>query len=84
MATAEPNEGPKNSVGFQGTAPIDRSASGLNYQKYQMETTARGVNGVARRTTVEPSTLFSHPMSSGQFGGGNNAKAATFSSPEEE
>lgn len=78
------NEGPKNAGGFQGTQPIDRSASGLQYQSYQMETTARGVNGVARRVAPPASAMFS--MSGAQNGGGHakSTAAAVSSGPEQE
>jgi hypothetical protein len=72
---------------FPGRENIDRSASGLQYQKYKQETTATGqALGVGIRTVVHPSALFSHPpMSGGQFGGGHAKSVANFTdtSPEE-
>lgn len=57
---------------------VDRSASGLQFQKYQMGLTASGAAlGVGRRVATDPGSQFSHPpMSGAQFGGGSNARAS--------
>jgi hypothetical protein len=60
---------------FPQTAPVDRSAAGISYQHYQVDALARGTNnGVGTRVAPSPDSLFSHPLSEGQFGGGTNAK----------
>lgn len=69
---------------FPAQAEQDRSAAGLQFQKYQMGLTARGAAlGMGRRTVVDPNTQFSNPpISHSEFSGGGSAKA-TFSQPEE-
>jgi len=79
-------EQPKNSAGFQTPGQPDRSASGLQYQSYSLDTRARGVNGLGRRAAPDYShALFSSPprISGGQFGGGN-AKSSFSAGPEED
>lgn len=60
---------------------IDRSASGLQFQRYQMGLTAKGsALGMGRRVAVDPSSQFTHPpMSASQFGSSTNARASVSS-----
>lgn len=62
---------------FPAEEQIDRSAAGLQYQRYQMGLTARGAAlGVGRRVAPHPSQQFSSPALSGaQFGGAGSARA---------
>lgn len=75
------------SAGFPPATQVDRSGAGLQYQKYQMSTVARGTAlGMGRRMVPDPSAQFSSPPVSGsQFGGSSNAKStmSTMTSPEE-
>jgi hypothetical protein len=67
---------------FPSAAQVDRSASGLAFQKYQQTMQARGAAlGVGRRVAPEASGQFSNPpMSGSQFGGSSSAKSiASFS-----
>lgn len=74
-----------------GAAPVpqegavDRSASGLQYQAYQIGLNARGsALGLGRRVAPDPNVLFSNPpMSGAQFGGGHAKSVASFGAPEE-
>jgi hypothetical protein len=82
----EETEGPKNTAGFQGTQQVDRSASGLQYQSFNMGLVARGsALGMGRRVAPNPSVLFSNPpVSGGQFGGGHAKSTASFTAGPEE
>lgn len=66
-----------NTGGFQSPGEVDRSASGLQYQKYQMGLTATGAAlGMGRRSAPDPTAQFRNPpMSRAQFGGGSNARS---------
>lgn len=79
------NEGPKNAAGFQTPNMPDRSASGLQFQSYQMALSARGAAlGRGRRVAPEPNALFSTPLSGAQNGGGNARTTASFTAGPEE
>lgn len=85
MAGAFEPEEPSLSAGAfpQGT-PVDRSAAGLQYQRYQIGVNARGAAlGIGRRVAPEPNQLFSNPISGGQFGSGHAKSMARFSGDEE-
>lgn len=70
---------------FQESQPADRSASGLQFQKYQLDTTTTGVNGIARRAAPDYNVLFANRnMSGAQNGEGHARSTASFSSPEED
>lgn len=79
MANA-PGESTLNAGGFQSSAPIDRSASGLQYQTYQMGLNAKGAAlGMGRRVAPEANQMFSNPpISGGQFAEGHAKSVATF------
>lgn len=87
---AMPSGGGSNSSlssgGFGGAMPQDRTASGLQYQKYQMGLTARGAAlGLGRRVAPDPSQMFSNPpMSGGQFGGGHAKSMVNFGGDQEQ
>lgn len=71
---------------FPQTGPVDRSAAGLQYQRYQIGVNARGAAlGQGRRVAPEASQLFSSPppISGGQFGGGHAKSMASFSGDAE-
>jgi hypothetical protein len=75
--------------GGNGAGMADRSASGLQYQRYQMGLTARGAAlGQGLRVAPDPSQQFSNPpMSGGQFGQGHAKSMVSFgadSEPEHE
>lgn len=72
--------------GFQTGEPIDRSAPGLQYQRYQIGLKATGAAlGVGRRTVPDPSQLFRHPpMSGAQFGRGHARSIAGEGDTDEE
>lgn len=75
---AEPQEH-VNAGGFQNQAQsVDRSASGLQFQSYQMGLTATGAAlGRGRRVAPPPAAQFRNPpMSSSQFGSSNNARSS--------
>jgi hypothetical protein len=63
-------------AGFPSEEPIDRSAAGLQFQRYQLGLKATGAAlGVGRRSVPDPNSQFRNPpMSSAQFGGGSNAR----------
>lgn len=65
---------------FPQTGPVDRTAAGLQYQRYQIGVNARGAAlGQGRRVAPEASQLFSSPpISGGQFGGGHAKSMVTF------
>jgi hypothetical protein len=68
----------KSTAGNSSSQPeVDRSASGLAYQKYSMSLVATGAAlGVGRRVAPDPSAQFRNPpMSGAQFGGGSNARS---------
>jgi hypothetical protein len=63
----------------------DSSNSGLQYQHYSVNTNATGWRlGKGARVAPSPDELFSHPISSAQFGGGGNARAPMGPEGEEE
>jgi hypothetical protein len=70
---------------FPQSGPVDRSAAGLSYQRYQIGANARGAAlGQGRRVAPEASQLFSSPpISGGQFGGGHAKSMASFSGDAE-
>jgi hypothetical protein len=54
----------------------DRSATGLQFQRFQMGVNARGSTlGIGRRSAVDPNVLFTHTMSGAQFGTGTNPRS---------
>ena len=84
MPNYEPEEPSLSAGAFPQGSPIDRSAAGLQYQRYQIGVNARGAAlGIGRRTAPEPSQLFSHPVSAGQFGNGHAKSMASFSGDAE-
>ena len=73
--TTNENTNPNGNAPQSGGTPTDRSASALQYQHYQLDTMAKGINGVGFRVAPDPNSLFSNPpVSKSQFGGGSNAR----------
>lgn len=69
---------------FPNSQPADRSATGLSYQSYSMNTKARGTNGTGQRVAPDPGSMFSPPMSGGQFGDGHAKSVVRFGGNPEE
>lgn len=68
---------------FPQSQPVDRSASGLQYQSYQLSARARGAAlGQGLRVAPTPNDLFTKPLSGGQFGSGHaKSTVGDFTSP---
>lgn len=77
MAIAEPHQSLLTAGAVPQSPEIDRSASGLQFQKYQMGLTATGAAlGVGRRVATDPNQQFRNPpMSGAQFGGSRDARS---------
>jgi hypothetical protein len=80
---ANPESGPEpeskviTTAGFTQPGQIDRSASGLQYQRYVLGQRAIGATlGIGRRFVPEPNVQFRYPpISSAQFKGTGDAKS---------
>ena len=71
-----PGEQPvRNTAGFQTPGQPDRSPAGLQFQSYQLGTSATGVNGISRRAAPDYNVLFANRNMSGAQNGGGHAKS---------
>ena len=65
-----------SAASIQPGEAVDRSASGLQFQKYSLGLKATGATlGIGRRTVPDPDVQFKNPpLSRAQMGGGANAR----------